>query len=175
MSSMSASLVLGSLHPHTGFVVPQHFLEINEGNGLTLTLRPLQSTDPLVRTWVVPASDQLLFCVTAIIAVAGSLMPEHPLHAREYVDAGAVDAASLSPLVEAARAWRGLALVATLSDGSSLTLGDLLSLDQANVQVCREVYRRQWNEWSGAWEVLGIPESDSNLVAPLAPYGEVHQ
>ena len=151
MSSMTASIVLGILHPNDD-IIPQHFLEVREGSRISLVLHPLDHNQ-LTRSWEVPAPSQLPVSGLALIAIAGDRVPKHHLSYREHVNGDELTAKVLDELSIATAEWDQLALVVTVLDASSLRADAFVELPQANIQVCVEVYRRHWTSWQEAWHV----------------------
>jgi hypothetical protein len=49
------------------------------------------------------------------------------------------------------------ALTVTIFEGSSLTGGIpmLKAIDDIDIEICRPVWSRRWNQWNQAWEIRG--------------------
>ena len=149
---MTASLVVGSLHPN-GEIIPRYLLEVREGSRISLILHPLTDDDKLTRLWEVPGPSQLAVCVMALVAIAGDRVPAHHLRNREYVNSEDLSKHELDELSFATVSWKQLALVITLTSASSLRADAFANLSLADIQICVEVYRRQWSQWRAEWLV----------------------
>jgi hypothetical protein len=91
MSTITATIFVGTAHPYDGGIQPTHMIQVSEGNRIALHLHRF-GTDPYVRTFtepvvgeritIIPTVDHIVDDVFLMIStyILGKVKPLFPLH-----------------------------------------------------------------------------------------------
>lgn len=91
MSTLTATILVGTAHPYDGGIQPTHMIQMSEGHRIALHLHRF-GTDPYVRTFtepvvgkritIIPTVDHIVDDVFLMIStyILGKVKPSNPLH-----------------------------------------------------------------------------------------------
>lgn len=141
MSGLTATLVLGELHPWSDDMNPHTLIEVHESSAIALCIRRF-GDDSQYRKWVRVEPERLRNTVFAIMALLLPTMEEHPLASSSEVDVAALDHVELRRLAAVTvRQW-DWAIDATLRDSCYLRAIDFAELEVADVTVFTPTFTR---------------------------------
>ena len=152
MSSTSAIVAIGNMHPNDGAICPSHIAQLIEGSRAAWTLHSTGNDPVSPVVWRPDTPDRHLVSLLALIASRVLLEPvadkRFMNHTLDITDA---DAPVVDRLAEIARGRSGLALSVTIYPGSSLNPLDLQALENLDIEISRPVWSRIWSPWSNTW------------------------
>ena len=154
MSSTTALIAIGEMHPNDGQISPSHLAQLHEGSRAVWTLHEL-SDRPAPR--IIWRPDQPNTITTTLLAMLGARLLGHPVVDERFmatsVNIEPEDRAELDRLATATREADRFGVVATVFDGSSLDITELKALTNLDVQIANITYSRVWSAWTSAWKV----------------------
>jgi hypothetical protein len=154
MASTTSLIAVGTMHQNDGCIVPSHVAQLHEGHRSAWSLHDLGSRPTPPTVWLPDTPDQIVTVFLALIAsrvLGAPVADERIQRARVKIDV------SLLPIVESlaeiTQQAAGLALSATVFDGSSLDPERLMNLINLNIEISASVWSRTGSQWSNQWLV----------------------
>jgi len=156
MGAVTASVLIGSMHPNDGTICPTHHALLWEGSRAAWELRSLRG-DGRVTTWHPRRHDEVVTAYLAMLAVRVLRVPTSSAGLRGRAVAPADgDRVEVNRLAAATLAFQGLAMAVTIHDpASALRLDDVQAFGHRDLMVATPEWSRIWSRWSGEWEVRG--------------------
>jgi hypothetical protein len=140
--TLTASLILGDVHPRRQELIPLHAIEVYESGTVSLCIRPLVD-EGSAQTWHSIHPEELVTTLLAVMALVLPDFDQHPINQLESVDFDDLDLEHLSHLASLTRSEWAFGVAATLHEGSTLHLEDLQGLTQATLRVFSQSYEQE--------------------------------
>jgi hypothetical protein len=140
--TLTASLIVGDLHPTRHELIPRHAIEVYESGTATLCVRPLIDEGP-AQIWHAIHPEQLTTTLFAAMALVLPDFEHHPINQCASVDFDQLDLEHVSDLAAFTRSQGNFAMAVTLHNGSTLRTEDLQGVTRATLHIFTQTHLQE--------------------------------